>query len=133
MADAPEVRAKKLCSTLASEEVRRNKLVDAKAKIRAPLNHSETRDQPSTTKTAKRPKSGKPKLVGKLIKHKWENAEGCVWYDGEVLEAMGDEYDSDCEFRVKYNDGEFQVKLLSDYKKSRVVVSGIKRKRTRQS
>ena len=58
----------------------------------------------------------KPDLVGKRILHKWVKEDGEEWIFGDVLKAVGNLNDDECEFEVKYDDEEeiLIVKLYED-------------------
>ena len=59
----------------------------------------------------------KPKLIGKNIYHKWVKEEGEEQIKGNVLKAIGNINDDDCEFEVQY-ENEFEpllVKLYEDF------------------
>ena len=50
-----------------------------------------------------------PEIVGKDVKHKFDMGDGKVhWFNGKVLEAVGDVTRSDCKFKIKY-DGEEEI------------------------
>ena len=57
------------------------------------------------------------KLVGKTILHKWIDDGKEKWYTGKIVRAIGDVRDEECEFEVKYNDGDEQfVQLYKENK-----------------
>ena len=60
----------------------------------------------------------KPDLVGKRIFHKWVKDDGDQWIYRNVLKAVGNFNDEECEFEVKYEDEEelLLVKLYEDFK-----------------
>ena len=59
----------------------------------------------------------KRELVGKNIYHKWVKEDGEQWINGNVLKAIGNINDEDCEFEVQYEDKSepLLVKLYEDF------------------
>ena len=59
----------------------------------------------------------KPELIGKNIYHKWVKEDGEQWINGNVLKAIGNINDKDCEFEVQYEDESepLLVKLYEDF------------------
>ena len=58
-----------------------------------------------------------PELIGKNIYHKWVKEDGEQWINGNVLKAIGNINDEDCEFEVQYEDKSepLLVKLYEDF------------------
>ena len=58
----------------------------------------------------------KPDLVGKGIFHKWVEDDGDQWIYGNVLKAVGNFNDEECEFEVEDEEELLLVKLYEDFK-----------------
>ena len=72
----------------------------------------------TTRQKEKEKRDEKPDLLGKRILHKWVKEDREEWIFGDVLKAVGNLNDEDCEFEVKYDDEEetLLVKLYEDCK-----------------
>lgn len=126
-----EERASKIIEkvSLKGEEERRTELEGLKAILREKAEKAFKASKKSAERNqqSSRKKGKKPKLFGKRIKHKWDDG----WYEGKVVKVYGDdEYATDCEFRVEYDDfpDEYEVNLMEDWKNNWVVFCKAKEK-----
>ena len=126
-----EIRAKTVLSQVEvrPREERREKLEEAKKEIASKQQSKADRIDNSEAERVEPKKKKYPKLFGKKIKHKWTLDNGKdVWYTGIVTAVLDDdEYDSDCEFKVcydEYPEETYDLPLIKDYKRNWVVIIG---------
>ena len=126
-----EIRAKTVLSQVEvrPREERREKLEEAKKEIASKQQSKADRIDNSEAERVEPKKKKYPKLFGKKIKHKWTLDNGKdVWYTGILTAVLDDdEYDSDCEFKVcydEYPEETYDLPLMKDYKRNWVVIIG---------
>ena len=124
----PEERVESFNTEIRIEEERKELLNRAQSHFQSRSEHrANTSGATSSSKGRSKQRKKIPQFFGKTIHHKFEEEGKDVWYKDVVVSVLDDdEYATDCEFEVLYeeSDEKYEAKLVEDYRRGWVVCEG---------
>ena len=125
---APEERVESFNTEIRIEEERKELLNTAQSHLQSRAEDRGNRSGASSSSKGRSKQRKKiPQFFGKTIHHTFEEEGKDVWYKGVAVTVLDDdEYATDCEFEVLYeeSDEKYEAKLVEDYRRGWIVCEG---------